>query len=326
MRSNVGIPLEGVCSEAPNRERASATPARPTNERACSGCAPRKAAQQKPLSLPLAALQEWFAAAVLHPGGIGASLRESAATRDARLGEDDVERLVLPSPALSGAERVQIYRQAYRARLVECLADDYPAVQHALGEDAFETLCRAYIDGHPSQSPSLNFYGRGFAAFLQASSHPLASFAADLSALEWALVEVLHAASAERLSSEALSAVPVSSWAFARFVPSATVRLLELAYPANGFFQAFRQGETPSVPEPAWSATAVFREGPTLWRMDLSRPMHALLRALFAGRALGDAVEGLVAEQGEQEASEIMSWFQNWVKHGFFAKIVVLAV
>jgi hypothetical protein len=323
MRSDVGVPLEGACSEAPNRERASATPARPNDEQARLGGAGRKGAKLEPLSLSLHALQEWFAAAVLLPGGIGASLRGSAAISKAGLAEEDIERLVLPSPTLSGAERVEIYRHAYRARLTECLADDYPAVRHALGEEAFETLCLAYIDNHPSRSPSLNFYGRAFAAFLRASSHPLASFGADLSALEWALVEVLHAASAERLSNDTLSAVPVSSFTTVRFVPSDTVRLLELGYPANAYFQAFLEGEAPRAPELAWSATAVFRDGATLWRMDLSRPMYALLHALFGGSPLGSAVEGLVAEQGEQEANDVMVWFRDWVRHGFFAQILV---
>ena len=64
-----------------------------------------------------------------------------------------------PANSLSGEG------DAYFARLVECLADDYPCVQYALGEDRFEEIARRYIEAHPSSSPSLNWFGRGFEQF-----------------------------------------------------------------------------------------------------------------------------------------------------------------
>jgi hypothetical protein len=320
--TDVGVPLGGDFT-APVHERASATPAHAVD------LAPRapaeKSAPLEPLLLTLREAQEWFASAIMHPEGIAASLRDSAPSARAGVTESLVERLVRPSATLSGRERVHIYRDAYRSRLVECLADDYPVVRHAMGEDDFDAVCRAYIDARPSRSPSLNFYGAHFADFLRSWPHPLAAFAADLAALEWALVEVLHAGSPLRLSHEELAAVPPASWASARFEPSRTVRVLELHHPANAYFQSVRQGNDPSPPESSWSATAVFRDGATLWRMELSRPMHRLLCELFAGHSLGDAVEALVSELGAtpQGGNDIMVWFRDWVGHGFFARIVV---
>jgi hypothetical protein len=324
--AEIGVPLADGCATSPVRERASASPARGASEPAPASSSGRRASMPlEPLSVPLRDLQEWFAATILDPRGSSASVRDDVATRQAGLFELHVERLVRPSATLSGAERLDIYRQAYRSRLIECLADDYPAVRHALGEKDFDDACRSFIDEHPSRSPSLNHYGRPFAAFLRGRRHPLATFAADLAILEWALVEVIHAGASSRLSHGALAAVPASSWAGARFVASSTVRLLELEYPANRYFQAYRQGDAPSPPAPAWSATAVFRDGATLWRMDLSRAMHLLLRQLFGGRSLGEAVESLVAEPGagEHGGSDVMQWFRDWVRHGFFAKIDV---
>jgi len=347
--TDVGVPLADACGGSLVRERASATPSRASAPKAAPAASSESAARPgkgsfspplEPLPLPLRDLEEWFAAAIMHPGGLSASLEDSAATRSAGLSLLLVERLVRPSAAMSGAERIEIYRQAYRSRLIECLADDYPAAQHALGEDDFEAACSAFIEQNPSRAPSLNYYGRPFATFLRDLRHPLSAFAADLAALEWALVEVIHAGSSSRLSHAALAAVPAASWAGARFVASSTVRLLELRYPANSYFQRFRQGEHPSPPAPAWSATAVFRDGATLWRMDLSRSMHRLLRELFAGQPLGQAVESLAGELAESEpsraprasgptsrastaGSDVMQWFRDWVHHGFFARIDV---
>lgn len=75
--------------------------------------------------------------------------------------------LVTPGPRLGAAERVEIYRDGYRARLVECLADDYAAVRSAIGADAFEAAARGYIDAYPSRSPSLNAFGRAMPDFLE---------------------------------------------------------------------------------------------------------------------------------------------------------------
>ena len=81
----------------------------------------------------------------------------------------DVERFVTPGPRLTAAERFDIYRSGYHARLVECLLDDYPVLAAMLDRDdegQFGALCRAYVDRHPSASPNLNGFGRHMAVVL----------------------------------------------------------------------------------------------------------------------------------------------------------------
>ena len=246
----------------------------------------------------------------------------------------DAARFLTRGPKLDAADRLAIYRHGYRARLVECLADDYPALQFALGEEPFEALCHEYIERHPSSSPSLNFFGRHMARFCRegASRGLLAArdFAADLAALEWALVEVLHARAADALSPEALGAIPVERWPSARLPPSDTARVLRFDYPVSAFFQRFKMGEHPTVPARARSATAVYRTDVTLWRMDLTPAMATLLESLFRGATLGDALGQLEGGLDEREAAEaersVMLWFQEWVKGGLFARVELDAV
>ncbi|MDB5220716.1 MAG: hypothetical protein JWO86_8643, partial [Myxococcaceae bacterium] len=77
----------------------------------------------------------------------------------------DVERYVTAGPRLSAADRFDIYRSGYHARLFECLLDDYPVLAAMLDSECFEALCRAYVDRHPSVSPNLNGFGRHMASF-----------------------------------------------------------------------------------------------------------------------------------------------------------------
>jgi hypothetical protein len=275
------------------------------------------------LEVALSPLQRWFAAVVMHPAGVSEGVLAAPAQEAVPVTLSDLDRVVRPSARLSALERLAIYRDAYRARLVECLVDDYPAVLHALGHDAFESLCERYLDRHPSTSPSLNFFGRHFASFCRGSGDPCADFITELATLEWSMVEVLHAAPADNLSLDELSAVPLTAWESARFVPSQTVRVFQFDYPINAFYQAFRQGDAPEVPSGSRTATAVFRDGATLWRMELSPPMYQLLRSLLDGAPLGAALTTLVESGGlgEDQAPQVMVWFRDWVRHGIFGAI-----
>ncbi len=258
-------------------------------------------------------LQEWFAGAVMHPGGAaeGARLAPHAGLLHG------AEGALTAGPRLSALERLAIYHDAYRSRLVECLADDYPALRYALGEEDFTSLCRAYIAAHPSRAPSLNAFGRHMSGFISRRGAVHAPFASELARLEWTIVERIHAAEAETVPPEVLAGVAPDRWASARFSPSEGLRILKCDYPVNRYFQSFRDGDNPAIPERASSATAVYRKNYVVWRMDLSPPMLAVLEALIAGATLEEALSAIEAHDGE----DVAVWFRGWIGQGFFARI-----
>ena len=255
-------------------------------------------------------LQRWFASVTTRPEGV--------------LDGPSPERLVTAGPQLSGLQRLQIYNDGYFARLRECLADDYPALRYALGEDGFAELARAYIAQFPSRSPSLNAYGKPMAAFCRTLSEPWADFAADLARLEWALVEIVHEPISPGLSPEALAALPPSRWQAARLVPSRCLRVLSFDYPVNQFFQAFRDEQAPEMPGRAASSAAIYRQGHALWRMDLDPRAALLLEDLISGAPLAAAVTALESRSraaGEELAQLLPQWLGSWVQCGFFRAI-----
>lgn len=249
----------------------------------------------------------------------------------------DVERWVTAGPRLSAAGRFDVYRSGYHARLHECLLDDYPVLAAVLGDDAFASLCGAYVDRHPSASPNLNGFGRHMAAFcLQAgvSARPggegfaaLRTFASELATLEWALVEVLHAETAPPLDVAELQSMPPDAWARARFIRSDALRLFRFTYPVNAVFIANRIDEVvPEVPPPSPNAVAVYRQDMQLWRMDITPAMLGVLEPLVAGKSLGEALAAVEAEATDPEllaqtGANLMVWFREWVQAGFFTRI-----
>lgn len=259
--------------------------------------------------------------------------------------ETTVARFVTPGPRLTASERFDIYRSGYHARLLECLLDDYPVLAAILdregrldrdGEGQFAALCRAYVDRHPSASPNLNGFGRHMAAFcreVELEAFPgfaaLGRFASDLAALEWALVEVLHAETAPPLDIQALQAMPPEAWASARFIRSDALRLFRFEYPVNAVFIANRIDEiVPEVPAPSPNAVAVYRKDMQLWRMDLTPAMMGVLEPLVEGKSLGEALETVEAECTDpdvlaQTGANLMVWFREWVDAGFFTRVVL---
>ena len=220
---------------------------------------------------------------------------------------------------LPATARLEVYRQGYFSRLTECLADDYPAVAHALGPVAFEALCRAYIDAHPPRSASLNFYGAAFAGFCRGPGALV--FEADLARLEWAVVEAIHADATATLDLVAVAALGQDQWARARLVPSPALRLVRGSYPVYDYYRAFLDGENPSAPPPAPSAIAVCRRDDDVWRLRLGEPLADLLGRLIAGERLAAALDAVSGSAGALSAGALERAFGEWVTCGFFAAL-----
>jgi hypothetical protein len=264
--------------------------------------------------LSLRTQQQWFQAVVTTPE-----------TESPPVDASSAGRLVTASATASSLERLDIYRRSYHARLIECLADDYPVLQQALGERDFETLCRAYIARHPSMGPNLNVFGRHMPEFCGSQALPEPMFAAALAALEWAIVTTIHAPTAPPLTAEGLARVPSERWPEARLSPNPSLRLLSLDYPVNAYLTASRRGAAPPRPDPAKSIIAVYRTERTVWRLELTEPMARLVESLARGDTLGTALSGVAAVlEGttEKEAARMVtSWFRHAVASGLFAAV-----
>ncbi len=138
---------------------------------------------------------------------------------------------------------------------------------------------------------------------------------------------MIHAPSSDPLTVEGLRDVPAEAWATARLVPNTAFRLLRFEHPVNRYFQAFREDRSREIPAAEASSTVVYRSGPTVWRMDLTDAMFAVLSSLVSGATLEDSLtraEAGLAHLDEQEAVQrVMGWFREWVSSGLFVQIAL---
>lgn len=227
-----------------------------------------------------------------------------------------VDAVVLPSRALSAAERLGIYSGMYFSRLLEVLEQDFAAVRHATGAARFAALARAYLNAHPSTHPNLNQLGAHFAGDLLRRSR----FLGELARLERTVQEVFDAARCPSLTEPDLAAVPPQRWAAMNLRLTPSTRLLASAYPVNAYYQAFREGRRPRRPRRRNEWILLWRKPDYgVWRRPLTRAQFSLLSRLDAGRPLAEALEAAVALDPEL-AGAIQPWFRQWSAEGIFQR------
>ena len=301
----------GSAAETWQTERASATPGGAIEERAETDVV-----GLPPVEADLHTVEDWFTQVIMSPLSVQDG-RTRAQEIEARLGVRSLEQLVTRSPRIDAASRLGVYRQAYFARLVECLVDDFTFLARALGE-RFEGLAREYIARHPSDHRNLVHFGRHFATFLatQPSVHPAWI---ELARVEWAMTGVMHAPAPAPLDLARIAALSAEEQERLVLLPSPTLRVLFLDHPLNAYLKALSEGagEAPPPPSPGFEALAIYRQGDRIWRMALGPQTAKLLGALVSGETLGAALAKL--DEGEAAEVDVMAWFQDWMASGFFS-------
>lgn len=73
---------------------------------------------------------------------------------------------VVGNTQVTAEERLNVYAEAYRLRLIEVLGNEFPGLRALVGEQGFEVLAQGYIQSSPSSKFNVRWYGAGLADFL----------------------------------------------------------------------------------------------------------------------------------------------------------------
>lgn len=215
--------------------------------------------------------------------------------------------------------RVDVYHHAYRARLIEALRSNFPVLHRVLGDETFAELAQAYLADHPSQRPSIRWFGDALPAWAAAHPDDLPHPAlADLAAMEWALGASFDAADAAPLTFAELASRPPDAWPAARFAPHPSVAVLRLGWAVEPIWQALTldEGAETGVPEPLAHRLLAWRQGlETRWR-SLADDEAALLTACLAGEPFASLCERAVGAQGDAAPAWVAAALRRWVDDG----------
>lgn len=151
---------------------------------------------------------------------------------------------VISTPAADNNERLGIYVDGYRSRLIEVLGNDFPGLQVLAGEDTFEELCRDYVNATPSVHYNVRWYGQGLPQFL----HDTAPWSdspvlADMAKFEWALTLSFDAVDEDHVTPAQVQALTPEQWPELGLRLHGSLRRLDLHWNVSAIRRAVDQEE-----------------------------------------------------------------------------------
>lgn len=219
-------------------------------------------------------------------------------------------------------DQLGVYINAYRYRLYDVTAEDYPVLAYYLGKEAFDALIKDFVNNTPSRYLNIGRYAADLPGFLmQDASADL--LACELAILENAISQLQDPEETIALSPQDLEGMSAEALMEEILYPRKAMQLFSFAYPVNDYYIAVREEKNPLPPEMKKSFVAVFRHEDSVWRMALEEQEFQLLQKLFSGLPIGKALEQLQAELDlpEEELSLHLShWFSRWIRNGLLAR------
>jgi hypothetical protein len=214
-------------------------------------------------------------------------------------------------------DRIAVYRDAYRLRLIEALAANYPRLRELIGEDAFNSIADTHIDAHPSSDPSIRWFGKHLAQQMQ-RSFAAQPWLGELAAWEWAIANAFDAQNAQRVSMPSLAAVAADAWPTLRFEFHPSVQCLRMRTNAPALFKALT--EDSALPAPATgeeSAWVIWRDDLTPCFRSLSPGAAAALTLLMQGASFEAMCTELCAWYAADEAArQAAMLLREWIEAG----------
>ena len=222
-------------------------------------------------------------------------------------------------------KRLDIYRNAYRERLIETLANDYEILTKLLGEETFRRLCIAYIDKNPSSHYSLRWFGYGLPSFLDYSpdkgSH---DWEAEMAQLEWLFIDAFDSANTSTVSEQDAAAIPPDQWPTLSVTFHPSVRVVRLWWNTLDLWQAAKNDEQPPAPVRLAQYSHCL-----LWRNNLITQFRSLdnfeavaLSAAADGATFSEICGALAEElhDPEQVPIKAASYLKGWLASGMLTK------
>ncbi|MBI5783651.1 MAG: putative DNA-binding domain-containing protein [Gammaproteobacteria bacterium] len=272
-------------------------------------------------------------------------------------GGENMPGRVTGTAKVSAETRLAIYYDAYRLRLLEALASNYPVLRAWIGDEEFEKAGLAYLAAHPSRHFSIRYFGHRLPEFLAAtgpwSDKP---YIAEMASLEWVLSETFDAENGAVMGVEDMARIPVDAWPLMRLQLHPAVRRLDLRWNVPTIWKAVNQntdaenssdscrGETSATPaagkghhgETAFTGVPPPQAGEyprswLIWRQDLRIYFRSLsvdeawaLDAARAGESFAAVCEGMCEWiDARNVALHAAGLMKQWITDGIVSEIIL---
>ena len=239
--------------------------------------------------------------------------------------ENEIVNDIVETENVSTDVRLSIYSYAYRSRLLEALAANFPVLQIYLGDEQFETLGHAYMDLHPSHYRSIRWFGDKLENFLTENTpYNDYSYLSEMARVEWLMTLVFDAADSDIVTLETLRNISPEAWVDMRLIAHPSVHLSQLSWNTMSIWEAISEEKSPGeLLQGEAPVTWIF------WRKNLANHHCSLMNdeacamdAMLKGSTFGEICEALCHWVDEKEvAMRAASLLQGWISTGLIAKI-----
>lgn len=219
----------------------------------------------------------------------------------------------LRTNGLTGARRLQVYRNNHVSSLTEALHAVYPVLHRLVGEEFFAHFATHYLRAHPSRCSDLHAFGAQVPELVAALPGLEAlPYMRDVAGLEWSYHEVYHAADHAPLDVARLASIAPPRYGELKFSMHSASRLLESPYPVLRIWQANQldyDGDGVVDLQSGGNRILVIRRALDVEFELLDRGDHAFLSALRDGKDFATASDAASAVQPDFDVGAALQDF-----------------
>ncbi len=228
---------------------------------------------------------------------------------------------------------VQVYRNAYRARLMDALHTSFARTLYWIGDEAFATAATDYVINHPPHSWTLDDYGEAFPDAL-ATLFANDPEVGELAWLEWYLQRAFAALDGPVLDANGMAAQTLShagaygeadcDWDTLTFELVSSFAERAVHTQCAALWRAIAdETAPPSVMRlQAPAHLIVWRQGYSPHFKVVDAAERAALDAIANGCTFGELCARHAAEIGDTEAvTKIGTWLGQWIGVGLLAQV-----
>ena len=216
---------------------------------------------------------------------------------------------------------LEIYRNAYRARLVGALEQSFERTRRYVGEAAFGQAAAHYVLTHPPRSWTLDLFGDTMPECL-AELFAADPEVAELAWLEWQRQRAFAAPDQPQLDALELAGAGLAAedWERLTFTMAAGFAARTVAHDCPALWVASAEDA------PGDFALAAEPGQMIVWRNGL-RPLHrqlapgewTALERLARGAAFGEAAEAPPEHDEAEWVAAVGGWLAQWLQDGLFS-------
>ncbi len=225
------------------------------------------------------------------------------------------------SNKLSSEERLNIYINDYWPRCIDSLAEDFPGLQHLLGEAGFETWMEKYLTQFPSHHFTLFYLGEDLFSFMETHYHDSnKALVLDCITYEWAKSAAYFLGEDPPFNPETLSEAQKNR------LPQLALQLQPFVLPIalNYDLPKWSSKEFEKEPKKRDTYAVIFRQEYQVKEQLISHAFYKVLLQLKSKNSLENTLDTVMASLPEKDhrylEDNLFNWFKlcvqkGWIRH-----------